>query len=376
MLDHEPQILAARLAAFAAPHTGIDRDPIEGEAIVVSDGDWPALRSNLEFQRLTGLAVAAMNVGVLRLPSWAMDELLESHRRAMGWALAVERRALRVCTALTEEGIDAVILKGPAFAHRFYPDPSWRPFGDLDLLVRTADLARAGAVLERLGFNRTLPEPRAGFDRRFGSGAVYRMSGGIEIDVHRTLVTGPFGLWMRPEDLFASTAELWLGGRALRRLDDTGSFLHACVHAALGALPSLLLPLRDVAQIAYTGDPDWERVVALAGRWRLRAVIAHALGVASEVLGVPPPPQALPLLESGSPRRERRALLAYTTDRQRRGARALSTIRAIPRLRAKAAYVMALGFPSRGFLAARQGSDRGSYVRRWTVPFRWLTRKP
>lgn len=372
--DHAPQALATRVAGFDLPGGGLD-GAADGP-IVVPEIDWTAFRTNVEFHRLTGLALAALSADALHLPAGAHEELEDSHRRAMAWALSVERTALRACSALRAEDVDVIVLKGPAFAHRFYPDPSLRPFGDLDLLVRTDDLARAGTVLERMGFARTLPEPHAGFDRRFGTGTIYRTAGGIEIDLHRTLVIGPFGLWIQPDELFDATEELTIGGRSLRRLDDTAAFMHACVHAALGALPPLLMPLRDVVQIASIGRPDWDRVRALAKRWRLGPVVGHALGAASDLLGARLPSQASSIRDDAWPRRERRALLAYTTARQRRGGRAVATMRAIPGLRSKAAYVRALGLPDRTFLAARQRTGRGSYLRRWAVPFRWLLRKP
>ena len=372
--EHLPQAIARRVAAFALP--GRTTREVPGEPIVVREIDWPAVLANLEFHRLTGLAVAARAEDALQLPPGAEDELELSHRRAMAWALAVERTTVRVTASLTEEAIPGIVLKGPAFAHGFYPDPSWRPFGDLDLLVRGDDLTRAGTVLEDLGFARTLPEPRDGFDRRFGTGAIYRTAGGIEIDLHRTLVTGPFGLWIRPDELFDLTEELALGGRSLRRLDATAAFLHACVHAALGALPPMLMPLRDVVQIAETGRPDWDRVRALASAWHLGPVVGHALTLATDMLGAASPADAAPLLENGWPRRERRALLAYTTERQRRGGRAVATMKAIPGVRAKIAYVRALGLPDKRFLAARQATEHGSYTRRWATPFRWLLRKP
>lgn len=371
--EHLPEVIARRIAAFALP--GRTEGDAANEPITVSEIDWPAVLANVEFHRLTGLALAARAEDALELPPGADDELERSHRSAMAWALAVERVTVRVSEALTEGAIPGIVLKGPAFAHAFYPDPSLRSFGDLDLLVRGDDLARAGGVLEGLSFARTLPEPRDGFDRRFGTGAIYR-AGGIEIDLHRTLVTGPFGLWIRPDELFDATEELALGGRSLRRLDDTTAFVHACVHAAIGALPPLLMPLRDVVQIANTGSPDWDRVRTLAAAWHLGPVIAHALTLVTDVLGATVPAEVTPLLENGWPRRERRALLAYTTERQRRGARAVATMKAIPGIRGKVAYVRALGVPDREFLAARQADGRGSYARRWAVPFRWLLRRP
>jgi len=369
IISHEPERISAVIAAVGAAG-GLEAGPV-----VVRKADWPSLRPWLGFHRLSGLAMYAVSEGRLRLPPSAIRDLVGMHHDAMSWSLTVERAAVQICAALDESGIDAVILKGSAFAHRFYDDPGWRPFSDLDLLVRTADLVRAGAVLEKHGVARTLPEPRPGFDARFGTGAVHRRADGLEVDLHRTLVKGPFGLWMRPEELFDATAQFSLGGLSVRRLDDTASLLHACIHGALGALPPLFMPLRDVAQIAWRGDTDWDRFQAWAHRWRLGAVVAYAFETVSDLLGIAMPPQVRALASNGTGRKERRALRAYTTDRQRRGGRTISTMSAIPGLRGKAAYALALAVPSRGFLAARQGEADASYARRWAVALRWL-RKP
>ena len=44
------------------------------------------------------------------------------------------------------------------------------------------------------------------------------------------------------DELFEDVATFRVGGRTLRRLGDTMSLLHACVHASLGARPPLLVP--------------------------------------------------------------------------------------------------------------------------------------
>jgi Uncharacterised nucleotidyltransferase len=334
--------------------------------------EWDRFLASLQAQRLTGLAVAAADRETLRLTSEEAGELTERHREAMARALTIERELLELGSVLDDVAIEPIVLKGPAVAHSAYPDPSWRPFGDLDLLVRTSDWRRACAALERSGRHRRLPEPRPGFDERFGKAAVYRGSSWVEVDLHRTLVVGPFGLWIRPDDVLERTVPLSLGGRTFRRLDDTGLLLHACVHAALGWRVPFLWTLRDVAQIARMPGVDWTVLARLAERWRLQVVVQHALTTASEVLGVPVPPQAETVMAITPPRRQRRALSAYITPRRDRGGTAVSTLGAIPGVRRKAAYVQALVFPRQDFLNRRQ-AGRGSYWRRWLIPVRWLS---
>ena len=52
---------------------------------------------------------------------------------------------------LTENQIPYVILKGAASAS-YYPNPILRTMGDVDFLVKEQDVARAGALLEGIGF--------------------------------------------------------------------------------------------------------------------------------------------------------------------------------------------------------------------------------
>jgi hypothetical protein len=364
----ETDRLVRRVAAF-----GLHEDSAQ-DAVSISRQSWPYVLAALYEQRLTGFAVAAAESGLLTLSSEQGEDLLERHRDAMLQVLALERHLITASGDLDEAGVEMVLLKGSALAYTVYPDPSLRPFADLDFLVRGSDFELALEVLAQRGFRRNLPEPRAGFDVRFGKAAELIGPDRLSIDLHRTLVVGPFGLWIDLHELFEGTQVFSVGGRTLRRLDDAGLFLHACVHASLGWWPPLLMPVRDVAQVALMESLNWELIAQRARRWRLAAVVRHSFETVSETLGVPPPAEARALSRITFGRKERRALSAYITERRGRGGMALSTLRAIPGLRGKAAYVRALLFPTRDFLSVRQRNGRPSYLRRLAIPIRWLTR--
>jgi hypothetical protein len=368
---HDPDSIVRRIAAFGLPDGyGITAPFSFGEET------WRQVLPRLRNRRITGFAVAGAESGWLDLSAEQTDGLLEAHREAMLVPLAVERGLLQVGTELHASGMEFVVLKGSALAHTVYPDPFWRFFGDLDLLVRTEDWRKACTILENLGYRRGLPEPRAGFDERFGSAANFRREdGGIEVDLHRNLVLGPFGLWVESRALFEGVTDLPLWGRTFKRLNDSLLQLHACIHASLGGLPPLTVPVRDVAQVAHYGKVDWEALADQATRWKLRAVVRHAMQTASDVLGVSLPPGADAMVALTPTRKERRALGSYVTDRRGKGGIARSTLSAIPGIRAKAAYIRALVFPDRRFLAARSGSQTASYRHRWAIPLRWVRRQ-
>ncbi|MGH2554330.1 MAG: nucleotidyltransferase family protein [Actinomycetota bacterium] len=365
----DPDVIVGRIAAFGLPNGDPFPAPID-----IAKEEWQKVLPRLHRHHITGFAVAAAEAGSLALSAEQTDALLETHREAMLAPLAVERGLLEVATELHAGDVEFVVLKGPALAHTVYPNPSWRYFGDLDLLVRGGDWPKACTILESLGYRRGLPEPRGGFDQRFGKASEFRRQGGIEVDLHRTLVVGPFGLWIEPDILFEATTELLLWDQTHRRLDDTLLQLHACVHASLGWWPPLMMPVRDVAQVAHCAQVDWEALADRAARWKLRAVVRHALQTASETLEVGLPAGADKLVAYTPSRKEHRALQGYVTDRRKRGGTAVATLKAIPGLTAKVAFLRALIFPNREFLAARSGSAR-SYWRRWAIPVRWVLRR-
>lgn len=361
--------LVRRIAATSLPGWS------QGATARIPPATWPRLLGAVVQERLSGLAVAAAEHGWLLLDDDQFGELLEQHREAMLWTLRVEQKLLVVARHLEARGVFPIVLKGPALAHTHYPDPSWRAFRDLDLLVPTRQWRAACSALETIGMRRRLPEPRPGFDERFGKAAVYTGSEGVQVDLHRTLAHGPFGQWMDPEELFGRTTSFELAGRNLQRLNDTALLLHACVHASLGWTPPELLPLRDIAQISTAGDVDWASLEVLVARWRLGAVLAHAVATTLQAFGQVLPPPGRRLMHMEVRPQERRALRAYITGRRWRGATELSTLRAIKGARMKAAYIVALVFPKREFVKARtEDGDGGSYLRRWAIPVRWIRR--
>lgn len=340
----------------------------------VEDGVWGAVRERLVRERVTGLALAASGAGVLRLDEGQRADLVLRHRGEMAWVLAVERKLLDLADAFERARVPFVVLKGSALAHSMYPDPAWRGFIDLDVLVPTNRWREACDALVRLGHRRKLPEPRRGFDERFGKAATHVGSDRIEVDLHRTLALGPFGQWIDPEEVLRHTTPFNVGGRELQRLDDTAMFLHSCIHASLGAYPPLLLPLRDVAQVASGASPDWELLAAWGRRWRVAPVYRHALSEASAAFGLAWPIGSASAVSAGASRNERRVLSTYTSARRQRGATSIATVRAIPGVRGKARYAWSLLAPDRSFLEARAASNgrRPTHAGRLLVPVRWL----
>jgi hypothetical protein len=328
--------------------------PIAAEPL--APAAWEHLLADVERLRLTGFLEAAIERGALPVTDAQRVQVADRHLGACASVLQLERVLLRAASQLERDGFEFVVLKGTAHAHLLYPDPSWRLFGDNDVLVRTDDLEEVVDRLCASGYRRLVPEPTPGFDVRFGKGVTLRHPRGDELDVHRTLLFGSFGLRVDADELFASTTTFELGGRQLRALGPDTRLLHACYHAALGDPIPRLGAIRDVAE-ALAGAHDPGAVLEMAEAWGAMPVLARALELCRAHLGVViVGPIATASARHQLSRRERRAVSSYVGARRSFAAKVVASLPYVDGLGAKLSLVRAAGFPDPALRRA-VGSD-------------------
>jgi hypothetical protein len=350
----------ARIIASGIP------DADRADPIAPADA-WPGVFTDVREQRTTGFAMDAWERGGLVLTDDQHAELLAAHRDSMLWCVFVETKLLALAEAFEREGIAFAVLKGASLAHTIYPDPSLRSFGDIDLLVASRDYYTTCEVLARMGHERQRPEPRPGFEARFGKASVHvDPRDHVEVDLHRALVLGPIGQRVHGEDLLAHTSTFPLGGRELPRLDDTGQLISVAMHAALGFRPPRLVPLRDTVAAIGMSDVDLDLLRRWSDETSTTSMLAFAARTALQTFGQPANERLAEIATWPITRRGRSELDQYVSDRRAAGALPVGTLRSIHGLRDKVAYVRGLLMPQRAFLQAREGSDAGgTYIRRW-----------
>jgi hypothetical protein len=326
--------------------------------------DWRGLLAQAEFARLTAPLDVAIADGVFAATAEQAVEARQTHLEALCGDLVRERALLDLVTVLERAGLDHRVLKGSAVAHLDFGDPALRSFVDADLLVRSAEWDAAVAALQAAGWWREFEEPRPGFDSRFTKGAVMHSDQcAVELDLHRTLALGPFGLTVRLDDLWDRHAGFEVGGMRLRALGAEERFLHACLHCALGDYPPRTAVMRDVAQLGLRGTIDLAATAEMASSWRAEAVVARAVGDTWRGFGLDPTLELAAWARSlPRPRAQVRALQVYTQRQRSYAAMCIAAFRVVPGVPDKLRYAAAMAVPDRQFLAVR-----GGYVRRLKV---------
>ena len=158
--------LLRRVAAFGL-------DDLLAITIDVDDEQWHRFLQLVGAHRLSGLLNEAVGSGAPALDSGRRAEADEMHRRMTARGLLLETMLVSVAGLLDAEDVPLRVLKGPASA-AFYPDPAWRPYVDIDLLVPGERWADAARILDGAGYRRRNAGLGEAFDRRFGKGATFR----------------------------------------------------------------------------------------------------------------------------------------------------------------------------------------------------------
>ena len=278
---------------------------------------------------LTGFLASAVTDGAVEVDEPTAIAIFASWHEELLACTILEALTVRTAKLLDSAEIEWRLTKGAAVAHLDYTDPSVRTFGDVDIIIHPAHWATAVELLSSHGYRRDAVPLAGDYDRRYGKGATFETNDGLEIDLHRRLAIGRFGVSSHMEDLFDGDESIMLAGRSIPVLTPETRLLHACYHASLGGFRRLRA-FRDVAQLVIVSQVDWERTFAIARRWRAEAVVAAALVESWTVLDLEPGHLALKRAIAVHPSRsDKRSLQVFAEERPFRD-QALTAVARLP----------------------------------------------
>lgn len=135
-----------RIIAYADPLASADKLPdIEPEYI----GN---LLQIAHVHRLLPIVARNLRLNTPTARAEILDAVQQDLVIGIGMSMQLDGQARRIAQAFAADGVDATLVKGPVFASRIYPFAADRPFTDVDLVVPSAQLPAACAVLAKLGY--------------------------------------------------------------------------------------------------------------------------------------------------------------------------------------------------------------------------------
>jgi len=286
-----------------------------GAALTAGSPDWEGILRRAEAERLAPLLYTV--VGSLSLPSPVLDRLRAGWVSARRQYLLGVEQLCRVLAEFEREGVALLTLKGPALAEALYPDPGLRPFTDLDLLVRAADVRRAVSLLSALGYRHQDPGHSLEYDLAWRQSA--RFASGespadlVPVDLHWGLLDYPGiarGPSMDLDEVWERAVKVGAWSQAARGLCPEDLLIYLALHWAVHHASSGALWGLDLAFLLrrHSGKLDWEAVAERGMRWRICGGLYFALRKVEEQFAVGPPPRVLDRLR---PRGLRPAVLEW-----------------------------------------------------------------
>lgn len=344
---------AADVVRFVAGEGLPRRTPVRLDGPLAA-AQFDEVLASVRAQRIPGHLAAAIRTGTVPATDDQRDRSDAAWEEALRGDLVLERALLQSTARLDAAGIAHRTLKGPAVARTVYPDPALRSFGDVDVLVPGASYDRALAVLTAAGGTPAFREPRPGFTARFGKGVSVRLPDGLDVDLHRSLGAGPFGLAVVTDELFDGDRAVTVGARRLPVLSALHQWLHACYHVALSPRPPRWTSLRDVAELTVRCPPHVDEVDDVTRRWRSGIVVTEALRLTEAGLGVTLDGPLRAWATARTPDAfERRSLRSYRGAHASYAMQAVVGLWALRSTRDRTDYARALLWPDRSYLDER-----------------------
>jgi hypothetical protein len=248
-------------------------------------GVLPAVAAHLQQRARSG-------AGGVQASHEQLDEALREAQRVLtsraAFCLVMRSQLAEVRASFSAAGIPCMVLKGPEFADRLYPNPGLRPFTDIDLLIRSADAAAGRERLAQAGYAVT-PESGASHQGEHAQESWNNgRAGGGTVELHWNVVNSPT-LRRRISIGFDDLQAVALTGDPYPHPSPSALLLIAAIHAATAHKFDRLQPLCDVAMAARGAagplDIAWLRAAALKAHASLP--LAAACALAGECLGEP-----------------------------------------------------------------------------------------
>ena len=230
------------------------------------------------------------------LPPEVLPALEQRARQLAFRNLQQTHELVRLVTALEAEGIPVIPFKGPMLAALAYGDVAYRPFLDLDVLVRRDDVLRAKAVLQQQGYEAAKdmnPADEAAYiDTQLGYEFVHPGRRTV-VEVHWSFFYEIYAFDLDPEDVRARHRTAEVAGAEVRTLAPEDLLLYLCTHGTKHRWMQLKW-IADVAEhVRAAPDLDWARVDAQAEALGVRRMLRLGCWLAHTLLDADIPDRLL-----------------------------------------------------------------------------------
>lgn len=221
------------------------------------------------------------------IPQETRTRLNQAQRQASLRDMQLIAALAQVDKLFRPQAVEFMALKGPALSQLLFGAPFVRHSGDLDILVRPGEVARAEQLLLAEGYTPTLHKPPLTAMQlkrymQYRHHFVYLQPGtGMQVELHWA-IREPYIHQPAADEYFARAQSLTLaGGLRLETLSSEDALLHAILHGASHRWNSAK-HFRDLFALLFGRACDWARIRGIIAACRLEWPAAQGLQLGRE----------------------------------------------------------------------------------------------
>ncbi|NLX09626.1 MAG: nucleotidyltransferase family protein [Chloroflexi bacterium] len=255
--------------------------------------DWGYVRQLARRHQVVPLlfcGLSAADVG--QVPPDMLADLRDEARDHAQHNLLLTGQMLQILRLLDAHGIKAIPYKGPVLAARAYHDLALRQIGDLDLLLKPDEVARARDLLIAEGYQPwETNEPHLnGYKHHFN---LVHAPTETYVELHWAVAQAHFSFPLDTRPLWDRLETVEVAGQRVQSLATEDWLLILCAHGAKH-MWSHLKWLADVSALLRSSPQiDWDRVLTQAAALQSERMLGLGLWLAHSLLAAPLPPDVL-----------------------------------------------------------------------------------
>ena len=226
------------------------------------------------------------------MPESCREDLREHFLAATARNMMMLHHAGKILQVLRKHGVEVIVLKGLYLAENVYPSIGLRVFGDVDLLLRRADVDGGLALLRSLGYQLS-----TWYDPQDPNRDIKHLPPLIKedapvVELHWNILKEDTPFDIRIDDLWRRAQPARVAGVDVLALGIEDLILHLAVHASYQhGFRGGIRPLYDITAVLqkWQGQVQWDQLARTAREWGTERVLWLTLSLVAEVTGAEVP---------------------------------------------------------------------------------------
>ncbi len=286
---------------------GESHEPQLEESSALANADWTWISASARRHRLASLLFEGVRRLALQkcVPQPVWRSLESAYYTNLVHNFHLFEHAQTLIKMARKGGVPLVLLKGASFAGWLYPSPALRPMGDLDILVRSEDLAYVAHLAKELGYQSHQSTDHA-LSLQHRKTRTY-------LELHTSLTSCPDYVGVDAGSLIdRSIPTVHLAARTLALEDH---LLHLCLHGSFQhGLRQPAVNACDAYLLSQRAELRWDRFIEQASAPRLAPLVYGGLSLCHHLFPTDAIRNALETLRPFVGRRHQRRAANLSTE--------------------------------------------------------------